>query len=502
MQVALNISTGGEKMDHRKRVESIQEQMKHLLGERGRTSSACLALQYGRTTSNTVRSKVYNQNSFGTLDLSDLRHVVSLNTETKTIVVEPKVTMEDLVAATLTYGLVPPVVPEFKGITVGGAISGGATESSGCQYGAFHDTCLDYEILCGNGDVIHASSSENPDIFHGFPGAYGSLGPLLSCTIQLVPACSSVGLTYTCFHDPIKALEWMRARVHDADAPDFLDGLIFSKDLAVIIEGRRLLYGSEGPPLFSMKKLGSEWYYQHVRKRAEETPLPQFSERMDFHEYLFRYDTGAFWMGSYVFNLPIVWSFLFEGLRRVQTFPNPPLSDKGYKKLSRLAGPNFLARAAFSRWFSSKNLWKLEHAAEKWTHDLMVIQDFCLPENRVSAFLEGVLSEITIFPLWLCPIKAVHQLEVFCPHVQDVLSHVINVGIYGLAPRGKDAKTLTRWLEHSAPQFGGKKVLYSRSYYGPEEFWGIYSRPEYERLREKMHAPGIWREITDKVLSE
>lgn len=489
-------------MDHKKRVALIQEQMSVLLEKRKRSPSpGCLAIQYG-TSSNSTRSKKYNYEAFGMLDLSDLRHVVSLNTEKKTIVVEPRMTMEELVAATLPYGLVPPIVPEFKGITVGGAISGGATESSGFRYGAFHDTCLEYEILCGNGEVIHASPTENAHSFYGFPGSYGSLGPLLSCTIQLIPACSEVRLTYHTFYDPIQAVRYVRDRVHAPDFSDFLDGMIFSKDLAVIIEGKRVSDENDATPLFSMGKVGSEWYYQHVRRQAEETTASEFVEKMDFLEYLFRYDTGAFWMGSYVFSLPLIWSYLFEGLRQIPTIPHPPLRERGYKAMSRLNGPNYLARAAFSPWFSSRCLWKLEHAAEKWVHDLMVIQDFCLPEDRVDDFLKEVLSKIRIFPLWLCPIKAVHESELFCPHVLKTLSHVINVGIYGLAPKGTNAKALTRSLECFAIPHGGKKVLYGRSYYTPQEFWDIYARHEYEDLREKMHAQGVWKDITDRVLSE
>jgi hypothetical protein len=60
--------------------------------------------------------------------------------------VEPRVTMEQLVDTLLPFGLVPPVVPEFKHITVGGSIAGVAGESSSYKYGFFHDTCVSYEV--------------------------------------------------------------------------------------------------------------------------------------------------------------------------------------------------------------------------------------------------------------------------------------------------------------------------------------------------------------------
>ena len=476
-------------MDHNERVLSVQKHMRLLLERRKQqSSSACIATSYGSRPPNITRSKKYYQQAFGSLDLSDFRHIVSIDAEKGLAVVEPRVTMEELVAATLPLGLMPPVVPELKGITVGGAISGGAAESSGWTYGAFHDACREYEILLGNGDVVRVP----PDAYIGYPGSYGSLGPLLSCAIQLISACSDVRLTYHRFANPMKALDWMRQRVHASEPSDFLDGIIFSKELAVIIEGQKLFARDDKIPRFSMKSFGSEWYYQHARQ--QHTP-----EQMDISEYLFRYDTGAFWMGSYVFYRPIIWSYLFDR-PDAPGLPHPRLMNKDYASLSRLDGPGKFGRL-FSRWFSSKYLWKLQHAAEKWVHDLMVIQDFCFREDLADGFLERVL-EVGVFPLWLCPIKATRRQEVFCPHMQDKLCHVINVGIYGMAPRGCEARILTRSLERLAASLEGKKVLYSRSYYSPEEFWAIYSRPEYEALREKMHARGVWRDIADKVLSE
>ena len=40
------------------------------------------------------------------------------------MLVEPRVTMEQLVRAAAAYNLRPPVVPEFRRITVGGSIAG------------------------------------------------------------------------------------------------------------------------------------------------------------------------------------------------------------------------------------------------------------------------------------------------------------------------------------------------------------------------------------------
>ena len=51
------------------------------------------------------------------------------------MLVEPRVTMEQLVRACAAYNLRPPVVPEFRKITVGGSIAGIAGSCADCRVG-------------------------------------------------------------------------------------------------------------------------------------------------------------------------------------------------------------------------------------------------------------------------------------------------------------------------------------------------------------------------------
>jgi hypothetical protein len=56
--------------------------------------------------------------------------------------------MEQMVDALLPLGLMPAVVPEFKGITIGGSLQGLAAESTSFKYGIFKFICIDmYEYV-------------------------------------------------------------------------------------------------------------------------------------------------------------------------------------------------------------------------------------------------------------------------------------------------------------------------------------------------------------------
>ena len=58
------------------------------------------------------------------LDLAALDQVIDIDVERRTCVAESAVPFKEVVRATLAHGLLPKVVPELKGITVGGAVVG------------------------------------------------------------------------------------------------------------------------------------------------------------------------------------------------------------------------------------------------------------------------------------------------------------------------------------------------------------------------------------------
>ncbi|HUO50274.1 MAG TPA: FAD-binding protein, partial [Candidatus Paceibacterota bacterium] len=68
------------------------------------------------------------------IDTSNLNRVIFIDVEKKYVLVEPNVSMEQLVSETLKHSLIPPVIMEFPNITVGGGVQGGAGESSSFKW--------------------------------------------------------------------------------------------------------------------------------------------------------------------------------------------------------------------------------------------------------------------------------------------------------------------------------------------------------------------------------
>lgn len=95
-----------------------------------------------------TRSHSYKKNCKA-LEYTQLNSLISINPTQSIIHVEPRMTIEELVRLTIPFNLVVPIIPEFKGVTVGGALLGGAAESGSHQFGIFFDICIELEILQG-----------------------------------------------------------------------------------------------------------------------------------------------------------------------------------------------------------------------------------------------------------------------------------------------------------------------------------------------------------------
>jgi delta24-sterol reductase len=111
--------------DHVTAVVEIAERVRELHGRQHP-----FRIFHGST--NSTRQNVLRK--AGSVDVSKLDRILRVDKSRKLILVEPNVPMDRLVEMTLRYGLVPAVITEFPGITVGGAYAGTAGEVS------FHGT--------------------------------------------------------------------------------------------------------------------------------------------------------------------------------------------------------------------------------------------------------------------------------------------------------------------------------------------------------------------------
>jgi FAD/FMN-containing dehydrogenase len=354
--------------------------------------------------------------------------------------VEGMATYEAVVNETLRYGLLPAVVPQLKTITVGGAVSGLGIESSSFKYGLVHETVEEMEILTGNGSIVICSPCKNRDLFFGFPNSYGTLGYVLRLTIRLVPAKQYVHLTYTKFLESAGFFSHL-AQVCDQGDAAFLDGVIFSNDEFYV---NQAVFSNDAPQV-------SDYTYMDIYYRS----IPQkIDDWLTAKDYIWRWDTDWFWCSKH---------FGVETLA-IRLLAKPALNSRTYQRLMRL----------------SQKLLPVSTATES------VIQDVQIPIENAPSFWNFLRAEIGITPVWVCPFRSSGQTYDLCG--LDANRLYVNFGFWDLVPTSHEIGYYNKVIECKVAEFGGKKGLYSASYYDKETFWTTYDKTRYDELK-KVYDP-------------
>ncbi|KAF2118236.1 hypothetical protein BDV96DRAFT_620203 [Lophiotrema nucula] len=383
------------------------------------------------------------------VDISAFSNILEIDKESRVAIVEPNVPMDQLVRATLGHGLIPPVVMEFPGITVGGGFAGSAGESSSFKHGYFDETITEIEMVLASGEVVTASEAENADLFKGAAGSIGTLGIVTKLRLKLMPAKRFVKLAYHPFGSLHETIGILRKATEDF-TNDYVDGILFSKTHGVLMTGQLTdeLPPGKVPQSFSAAK--DPWFYLHVKKM----PIDRVS--VDY--------------------IPVAEYFGFLPFNRV----------------TRWLLDDFLHTRVMYRALHGSNM-----------SFLHVIQDLSLPYATVEEFVDYTSQNLNIWPLWLCPLRAVNP-PTFHPYSMDKENHhlpqpMLNIGLWGAASRDIDSFVRqNRELEVRLAELGGHKVLYSHTYYTKDEFWQLYDKQWYEALREKYTATSL-PTVYDKV---
>ncbi|MCA0158557.1 FAD-binding oxidoreductase [Tsukamurella sp. M9C] len=415
------------------------------------------------------------------LDVSGLASVISIDPEARTADVGGMCTYEDLVAATLPFGLAPTVVPQLKTITLGGAVSGMGIESSSFRAGLPHEAVLSMDILTGSGEVITATP-DGPDaeLFFGFPNSYGTLGYSTRLTVTLEPVARYVELRHVRFHTLDALQEAMAdivdAREYDGEPVDYLDGVVFSATESYLVLGRKT---DEPGPLSDYT--GREIYYRSIQ-HADGVKR----DRLTTHDYLWRWDTDWFWCS------------------RAFGAQNPKI---------RRAWPKHLLRSSF--------YWKLVAMDRKWDiGDRLaarkgeppgerVVQDIEVHIDEIVDFLEWFLDEIPIEPIWLCPLRLREPLPPGADpdrpwplYPLEPRETYVNVGFWSAVPKqpGQIEGRANRLIEEKVSELGGHKSLYSEAFYERAEFDELYGGIHLEKYKSRYDPEDRLLGLYDKTV--
>ncbi len=435
-----------------------------LRSELGRQQAATVGLN--KSTSNLFRDRQGTQGK--RLDLSHFNEVVNVNADAGWVDAEGMTTFFDLAGACLQQQVMPAVVPELRSITLGGAATGVGIESTSFHHGLVHHNLLEMDILTADGEICHCRpDNEHSDLFFGFPNSYGTLGYALRLRYRTLPVKPYVRLEHQHFADAADffAAVDRQCRGPESGRNDFIDGVVFGRDEQVLTLGR---FVDEAP--YTSDYTFEHIYYRSLRERDE--------DYLTAHDYLWRWDTDWFWCSKNVFA------------------QNPVIR--------RLYGRKHLNSVTYSRIMRFNNRWGLTRRLNRLRgiHTESVIQDVDIPLENAPGFLDFLLREIGLLPIWVCPIGTRDLPGPFplYPLKDDTL--YINFGFWDVIstrepyPRGH----FNRMIEHEVAASGGTKSLYSESYYDKDEFWSIYNHAAYNALKQRYDPHSRFPDIYEKCV--
>jgi len=90
--------------------------------------------------------------------------------------------------ATLSYGLTPPVLTKFLGLTVGGTLSIGGVGVASLRHGAQIDQTLALQVVTGEGEVVVCSNEQRRDLFESALAGQGQFAIITRATLRLEQA--------------------------------------------------------------------------------------------------------------------------------------------------------------------------------------------------------------------------------------------------------------------------------------------------------------------------
>ncbi|MGW4898397.1 FAD-binding protein [Kitasatospora sp. NPDC004240] len=103
-------------------------------------------------------------------------------------VVEAGVTWARLTDAALPAGWMPPCLPDYLHLSIGGTLSVGGIGGGVQKHGLSVDTVESIDLVTGTGELVTASADSHRDLFEAALGGGGQVGVIVRATLRLAPA--------------------------------------------------------------------------------------------------------------------------------------------------------------------------------------------------------------------------------------------------------------------------------------------------------------------------
>ena len=443
-------------MDYETKRKNLVEKLKNKKGD---------SIGLSKSTSNLFRYR--NKKNKEKINLNHFNKVIKIDKDNQTADVEGMTTFENFVDATLKHGFMPAVVPELKTITVGGVISGVGLESSSFRYGFVHETVIEMDILTGKGKIVTATKTNKyKDLFFGLPNTYGSMGYILRARVKLVRIKPYVKMTRMKFSDMNKffsELDRLTKKYKNNLSIGFIEAFCFSDKEFIISIGE---FVGSAPYTSNYKFMNI--YYKSMRKKK--------IDYLTIYDYIWRFDADWIWCSHNLgMENPVLRFILGKFL----------LKSKAYWKIM-----NWNRKLGITK--------KLDRITQRINES--IIQDVEITIDKAPLFLKWYLEEIKITPAMVGPTNVVDKKNPFSFFRLNPNKMNINIGFYDSRRTDHEPGYYNKAIERKAREFKAQKLLYSDSYYTEKEFWDIYDKKTYDKLKTKYDPNDTFKDLYEKCV--
>jgi cytokinin dehydrogenase len=141
-------------------------------------------------------------NSGGILiDINSLDKILAIDEARMTATVQAGVIWRDLVAHAGTKGLMPPVLTNNLGVTIGGTLSVAGLGVASFLHGAQGDNVLELEVVTGTGEILTCSAEQHAELFDVVRSGLGQFGVITRATLRLRRLRPNVRMYFLLYDD-------------------------------------------------------------------------------------------------------------------------------------------------------------------------------------------------------------------------------------------------------------------------------------------------------------
>ena len=201
-------------------------------------------------------------------------------------------------------------------------------------------------------------------------------------------------------------------------------------------------------------------YYKSTAVREE--------DYIPVYDYFFRYDCDCHWIArNYGFENKILRAFL---------------------------GPFVLGSENMIKWAQRLPFFLLNREKPD------VVVDVFIPVENSQKFHYWYVETFNYFPLWIVPYCCGKLYIWMNPDYVNCLESpfFIDFAIYGFR-QPDDGRNYYRIIEDKVKELHGFKALITHNYYEQPDFWSIFNRTGYDRIKRRLDPHNVFNDIYTKL---